>query len=284
LSKIKNKVLQIGLGTSERLPFLKPIMKKLYKKFLKKHYALPSPPRFSGWGMTTRSEHPWTDTFSCDVFRQSCKALEHFQFTPSTVNEPVDEYLYTLNYRHYFISFCANYAIKHAETSNHVFVECGVNDGITALFALNELAAKLSSNFKMHLYDSWSPMKKEYLLDSEIDFNVGAYHDASINRAKSNLKSFEKNIFFHQGYIPDILDADNSPQEISYLSIDLNSAKPTIASLDFFLPKLVKGGIIIFDDYGNTNYPDTKYLIDKFFHNKNGILMKLPTSQAIYFN
>ncbi len=283
---LKEKIVLVGIQTSKMMPFLKPIMKKFYKKFMKKYYTpQPPTPKFSGWGMTTISEHAWNDKFDCDVFRQSCEHLQKFEFTPSTVKEPIDEYIYSLNYRHYFISFCVNYAIKFGQTDNHNFVECGVNDGVTAFFALNELSHKLQTNFKMHLYDSWSAMKAEFLIDSEIDFNVGAYHDSSIDRTKSNLKKFEKNIIYHQGFIPDIFtQSSKSPESISYLSIDLNSSKPTLDTLNFFLPKLVTGGIIIFDDYGSTNYPDTKYLIDEFFSTKNGILMKIPTGQAIYLH
>ena len=40
------------------------------------------------------------------------------------------------------------------------------------------------------------------------------------------------------------------PESIIYLHIDLNSSELTLAALDFFFPKLVHGGIIIFDDYG----------------------------------
>ena len=67
------------------------------------------------------------------------------------------------------------------------------------------------------------------------------------------------------------------------MHIDLNSTKPTIDALDFFFPRLIKGGIIIFDDYGNTGYPDTKIEIDEFFKNKPGVLMQSPTGQAIYY-
>lgn len=286
MASSKEKILQVGIQTAKMMPFLKPFMKKFYKKFMKNFYQpVPPTPKFSGWGMTTLSEHAWNDKFDCDVFRQSCENLKKFEFTPSTVNKPYDEYMYSLNYRHYFISFCANYAIKFVQTDSHNFVECGVNDGVSAFFALNELSDKLGTNFKMHLYDSWSAMKAEFLIDSEIDFNVGAYHDSSIDRAKSNLKKFEKNIIYHKGFVPDIFSqSPKSPESISYLSIDLNSSKPTLATLNFFLPKLVKGGIIIFDDYGSTNYPDTKYVIDEFFSTKSGILMKIPTGQAIYLH
>jgi len=49
------------------------------------------------------------------------------------------------------------------------------------------------------------------------------------------------------------------------------------------ISKLVKGGIILFDDYGWAGYEDTKKAIDSYFSEKSGILMKLPTGQAIYY-
>jgi len=87
---------------------------------------------------------------------------------------------------------------------------------------------------------------------------------------------------YHVGYIPDSFSA-SPPDKIIYLHIDLNSTKPTIDALNFFSPRLLQGGIIIFDDYGNTGYPDTKKQIDEFFKNKPGVLMKSPTGQAIFF-
>ena len=90
---------------------------------------------------------------------------------------------------------------------------------------------------------------------------------------------------FHQGYIPESLNKKpDAPDSIFYLHIDLNSAKPTESALDFFYPRLVPGGVILFDDYGWDAYEDTKNAIENFFTNKPGILMKLPTGQAIYFH
>ena len=94
-----------------------------------------------------------------------------------------------------------------------------------------------------------------------------------------------KNIIFHQGYIPNLFNTlPKSPENIIYLHIDLNSAKPTISTLEYFLPRLVPGGVILFDDYGWSPYFDTKNAIDEFFYDKSGTLLKLPTGQAIYFH
>ena len=67
------------------------------------------------------------------------------------------------------------------------------------------------------------------------------------------------------------------------MHIDLNSTKPTIDTLDFFFSRLIKGGIIIFDDYGAKNYSVLRNEIDKFLSTKSGILLEIPTGRAIFF-
>ncbi len=77
---------------------------------------------------------------------------------------------------------------------------------------------------------------------------------------------------------------DNSaPNEISYLHIDVNSAKTTNEILSFFYPRLVIGGVILFDDYGWTAYNETRKNIDKFLLDKDGILFISPTGQGIFY-
>ena len=44
--------------------------------------------------------------------------------------------------------------------------------------------------------------------------------------------------------------------------------KPITDTLEFFYPKLVKGGIIICDDYNSTQFPGAKRAWDEFFKDK----------------
>jgi len=276
---MKTQIADLGIYITKKIPVLKPILKSLNEGVFHHYFQKSYPIKFSGWGMTTQHANAWDDEFNCDIFRQSCIDLEQFEWTPSTlVSKKILKFMY---WRHYIISFSVLYAIRSAQTKNYNFVECGVGDGASAFFSLNEITDKLKNNFTMHLYDAWQPMKKEYLLESESK-TAGKYHDLSIERTKSNLKKFEKNIVYHQGNMPETFNG--SPESIVYLHIDLNSAKPTLSALNFFYPKLVNGGIIIFDDYGQVGYSDTKDVVDKFFSDKQGILFKSPTSQAIYFH
>lgn len=261
-----------------KIPVLQPFFIKISKPFF------DFIPKFSGWGMKTAHELPWNDEYNWNIFRETHEYVKKkFDFSNDFIgmNEKKME---ELRYRHWIISYCTRHVLEFVQTDMYNFVECGVANGISSYFSLKEIANKLEkSKFKMHLYDSWGAMRKQELLHNEMS-HVGNYSSLDINMVKKNLKEFDEQIIYHVGYIPDSLISEpKSPESIVYLHIDLNSAKPTLATLEFFFPKLFRGGIVLFDDYGQEEYKETKNVIDKFFSKKPGMLLKLPTSQAIYF-
>jgi len=273
-----NKIIEeFGKKIYQNNPSIRPIISYFYKiLFLK--------PTFTGWGMKTSCEIPWNGKDG-EIFLQANKHIEeNFDFTknPSNMtNQNVNEFLW----RHWIVSYSIKHAIEFSDTNDYNFVECGVADGVTAFFALREIINndKSKSRYSMHLYDSWDAMKKNSLLDSEMS-SVGAYKNLNMNTTKQNLSEFEDKIIFHKGYIPEsFTKLPESPKSIIYLSIDLNATNATISTLEFFFNKLVRGGVILFDDYGSTGHSDTKKITDSFFADKPGMLMQIPTGQAIYF-
>lgn len=237
---------------------------------------------FYGWGMKTIHELPWNSEINNKAFicaSQDIKKQFEFSGDDGVSLSSVDGLLW----RHWVVSYCARYAVEFTNEDLDIdMVECGTCDGLTAFFALRELQGS-NSKSKMHLYDAWAPMRSDYLLESEQQ-SVGCYSNISIEHVKKNLSEFD-NIIYHPGYIPESLHLEpQSPKKISFLHIDLNSAGPTIAALEYFFSRLVqKRGIILFDDYGWIEYCNTKKAVDKFFVSKPGILMPLPTGQAIYY-
>jgi len=271
--------LKIFRGLYWKFPFLRPLMAGIHDTIF------PSSIKFSGWGMTTRHELPWSDDYDWDVFRKaSIDIKKRFDFSENTGGidlKNIDTFLY----RHWIVSYAVRHAIEFAEGNDFNFVECGTSEGFSAFFALREICEykKTANNFTMHLYDSWDVMKKDGLTKSE-SHRTGYYKKLSMDRTKTNLVEFNDKVIYHQGYIPEsFLALPEPPHSIIFLHIDLNSAKSTIDSLNFFLPRLSKRGIILFDDYGWIPYKDTKKAIDKFFSNQPGILQKLPTGQAIFY-
>jgi len=280
---MQEKFVKMGKYFYHRYPFLQPFLGFIDRKFFLKA-------KFSGSGMMTEHELPWNDEYQGEIFLKASNDIKNFEFT-STKELSMDlgrakrKNLDELLWRHWIISYAVQHAIEFADCNEYNFVECGVADGSSAFIALRHIVnhKKINHKFSMHLYDSWKAMKKELLLKNELE-KVDNYTDLKINTTKKNLSEFQDYVIYHQGYIPDSFSKPpQSPNQIVYLAIDLNSAKPTIDALDFFFSKLVKGGIIIFDDYGWAGWEDTKKAIDAYLFDKPGILMKLPTGQAIYY-
>ena len=249
---------------------------------------------FSGWGLTTTSSFPpWVNIPNNkkdinNIFLEIDKTLrkklksnqfiatEHLKFKKL---EDHDARLDYLKWRHYIIFVSTLYAARLTKSKNKILVECGAADGISAFYAINALKKK-KIGFKCYLYDSWSPMKKEFLNNIELkSFENNKYNFLNFEIIKKNYKG-EKKVQFIKGYIPTTLK-NKILKKITWLSIDLNSAKPTIDVLNHFYDKIETGGIIILDDYGGGGYIETKKAVDKFFQDKNTIVFQLPTGQAI---
>ena len=274
---IKN-IREMGRKIYKNNPSIRPFVDFIRKKE-------PDTPRFSGWGMTSIHEFPWNDEYQGDVFRKASNDIKNeFDFVGNTTNVNKNR-MDSLLWRHWNISYAARSELEFADTTEYNFVECGTSEGKTAFFALREIYEhkKIVNNFTMHLYDEWGAMKNEGLTEDE-SMRTGDYAELSIDRTKKHLVEFSDKIIYHQGHIPESLSAlPEPPNSIVFLHIDLNSAQPTIDTLNFFLPRLSKRAIILFDDYGWIQYKDTRKAIDEFFSDKNGVLQKLPTGQAIYY-
>jgi hypothetical protein len=60
----------------------------------------------------------------------------------------------------------------------------------------------------------------------------------------------------------------------------MNGGLPELAALNFFYPKMVKGGVIYFDDYG-WGYPELRKVVDEFFSDKPETLLHFPSGNSI---
>lgn len=86
---------------------------------------------------------------------------------------------------------------------------------------------------------------------------------------------------FHRGYVPEILEADGFPNEICFLSMDLNNHIAERAGIERLWEKIVIGGYIYIDDYGCQGYKNTRTFYDEFFKGKHCLILKTPYSSAL---
>ena len=240
--------------------------------------------KFSGWGLEVKhSEPPWeilqkeTDLNFLEInnklinlIKEKKFRLTQFEYFDTNYQKILDE----LKWRHYLIYNCALELSENTAKPKKTLVECGVCDGLTFFFAANALKFK-KINFDAYLYDSWS----KFSFDNDKD--IFDYSYLKVDVARKNLLEFEKDLIFNEGNIPEVFKSSSNPENIDLLHIDLNSKEATLNSLEFFYEKVVSHGVIIFDDYGRIEYE--KEVIDKFFINKKGNFISLPTGQAIFF-
>jgi O-methyltransferase len=260
------------------------------KPFLRQMLRIGFTPSFRGWGMSTFTHTPWGNATDLGDTEQafnevSSKLLglvqdDSFMLTQFKLSDRT-RMLESLLWRHYMVFWSASFAAKNAPNGANNFVECGVCDGLTAFFALSA-AAQSDNEWGAYLYDAWEVMRGDLLLESE-KVNQGEYSYLDVNVTRVNLASFGNHVRFNKGYIPESFAVSENPEAIIWMHIDLNSATPTIAALNYFWPRMVSRGVILFDDYAWPGYEDTRNLILAWLKDKDGMLLPLPTGQALIF-
>ena len=281
---------------SEKLSTFRKLVSKKLKRLIHLRIMLkPRDPRFVGWGMTSKHALPWDIENSADLtglqflkvdldFLNRINLGEIYLGFGDNKEINASYFLNEHRWRHYLGYWSATLAARFNTTSSCNFVEAGVWYGMSATFAISALENEIErdKNYKIYLYDAWDAMKLEHLTTKESGAK-GNYSYLSIDRTKANLKQFEEHCEFVKGYIPEVFSENPGPDNLSWLHIDLNSSMPTQKTLEQFVPKLLSGGVVLFDDYGHGGYSETKKVADEFFSKKDGILMPLPTGQAIFF-
>jgi len=65
-------------------------------------------------------------------------------------------------------------------------------------------------------------------------------------------------------------------ESFALVSLDVDLYKPTVAGLDYFYPRLVKGGCIFIHDYNNRRYKGVRKAVDEFTEANGVPLVQLP--------
>ena len=73
--------------------------------------------------------------------------------------------------------------------------------------------------------------------------------------------------------VPEYLNK-NPHLKISLLNLDTDLYEPAVIILKYLWPRIVKGGVLILDDYGV--FPGETKAVDEYFKGKNIKIMKFP--------
>jgi O-methyltransferase len=159
--------------------------------------------------------------------------------------------------------------------------ELGVWKGGGAKFIADIFRSGCKFKKTFYLFDSFEGMKK---VDSNEDrHEIGDFSNTSIEMVESLMASLQHtniSVVIKQGWIPNTFSGLEG-SKFSVVHIDLDLYEPIKDALSFVYPRLLRGGVLIFDDYGFASCPGARKAVDEFVELVDESLLVLATGQAV---
>lgn len=156
------------------------------------------------------------------------------------------------------------------------FAEFGVFRGGTALLAARILRGA-SDKRALHLFDSFAGMPKTSAGEA---FDSGDFSQTSEAMVRGLIEPVGPNTNFHVGFIPQTFAGLNLGP-IAFAHVDVDLYQSVLDCVEFIYPRLVVGGIIVFDDYGFPSCTRAREATDIAFSRLPEKPIYLPTGQAV---
>jgi len=195
------------------------------------------------------------------------------------------------NRRHAVLNLIAYFL--HARRIAGSWVECGVFTGFSGLTMC--LAARSTDaafdGAGFHFVDSFEGLSPPVAQDQHsvasdeggsvrVPPVIGAGHfRVDFEAVKMAFGEFP-GVQFHKGWIPEVLRT--LPETTwSFVHVDVDLYQPTRDCLEYFLPRLAPGGVIVCDDYGSALFPGAERAWDEVCVRDGVPFVELPTGQAV---
>lgn len=151
--------------------------------------------------------------------------------------------------------------IELANKLNGNFAEVGVYKGDTA-----ELLAHFKSHYKkLFLFDTFDGLPTPSKIDSE--YKKGQFKDTSLESVKKRLEPYN-DIEIYKGTFPKHNFNFVRDEIFSLVHLDVKLYKSYKDCLSFFYPRMVRGGILVINDYLSIKSIACKRAVDEYFENK----------------
>lgn len=165
-------------------------------------------------------------------------------------------------------------AVKATAKLEGCMAEVGVYAGASA-----RLIRTSDTHRPLHLFDTFAGLPRTSDRDTEFrhgQFQAGEFA-CSLDSVRSYLSDLS-NVWFHPGLFP-ATGADVSDRHFSFVHIDVDIYESSARSIEWFYPRMVRGGIILSHDFGTCDGP--RSALTEFFADKPEPLIELPGDQAM---
>ena len=123
------------------------------------------------------------------------------------------------------------------------------------------LMSKANNKGSTYLFDTFEGFLEEEKFHKKKHF---VYKEIQV--VKKNAKKFKlKNIKIQKCNFPDDLASSFKNKKIKLCHLDVNTYKSTKRSFDFIRKRIIKGGVIVFDDYGIHTVDSIKKFVSEIY-------------------
>jgi len=171
--------------------------------------------------------------------------------------------------RFYFFNLCFDILIQENIVGN--VSELGVFRGNSA-FLLSKYARKAGT--KCFLFDTFESFDKRDLQGIDLEISKDVFSKTSLEEVRKLVG--DTNTEYVKGYFPESLNYTSGVDNFALVHLDCDLEKPFIAALEYFYPKIIKGGFLIMHDYSSLCWSGAQIAIDNFFKDKAEFVIPIP--------
>jgi len=219
------------------------------------------------------------------------KSLYFIQSVPDRYSTNIDLYKQKINFLNYedlgrwlsgnyknniidisrflFLNLCIDYLIEEKLYGN--VAEIGVYKGNSA-FLLSKFAQFQDKT--CYLFDTFEGFDSRDLIGKDVNVTNDTFSDTSFEMVKKLIG--EKNTVYVKGYFPESLSQIEEIDDLVLVHIDCDLEKSVFSALNYFYPRIIKGGFIIMHDHSSLYWPGAQKSIDEFFNDKPEFIIPIP--------
>ena len=180
---------------------------------------------------------------------------------------------------------------RYAEASAGVAgnrVECGVLRGLSALLVASTLRAadRAFDGKGLFLVDSFEGLSAMHPADavakSTFSMRQGDFGNTSVEHVRGVMADYP-GCEILKGWIPQVLQT--LPEcEWAFVHLDVDLYAPTRGALEYFLPRLADGAVVVNDDYASPAFPGAGQAWDECMSERKLPFAVLDSGQAVFVN
>lgn len=167
--------------------------------------------------------------------------------------------------------FMLGQLVKLADGLEGDMVECGAYRGESTLTILE------NSEGTLHVFDSFEGLSEPGTLEGRW-WKRGDLA-ATKEEFMDTVEGFQDRVCLYEGWIPTTFHyLDELGLRLRFVHVDVDLAEPTRDCVEYLWPKIVLGGLMVFDDYGFRQCVGAREAIDGYFPQDE--IVQLTTGQA----